>query len=291
MRYFKHDELEEKALSFSSRGSYTNIRKGVFSYFGPYNDSSILDFSSYSTSHLRNLSRINIRYSPIDSLDLSPLKECKNLQLLDIQFTNIEEIDLSPLQFTNVKQIIITNNLINELDLFPLNECTSLKSLNISFNNLISIDLAQISKLFTLESLFLDGNNFDNLDLSPLERLELNSISFPSFSKKTSFNLIFLRSQNRLKSLSYSSVDSTGSELQPLFRPNRTFGYVKILHFFSPNENNEINSRCKPLGSSYDSILYFDENGEEITEEEAQNFKEDIYQKIDVFNRIYRKKE
>ncbi|MCG3254727.1 MAG: hypothetical protein KAU62_01485 [Candidatus Heimdallarchaeota archaeon] len=281
MRSFTNDELESKALSISSKGSFSRIgsfgRSPFFRFIGPFNDSSLLDFSSLSSDFLRTVSQITIRYVPIDFLDLSPLKDCKHLQFLDIQYTNFKALDLCPLQNTPLERLILTHNLFTELDLSPLTSCSNLKNLNIAGNDLAHIDLRQLGQNFNLRSLSVGGNSFRDLDLSPLERLDLDVFSFPSFLPLDPFDLSPLKNHH-LHTLVYSLEDGDSSELKPLINDSRCIGYSKEEHYYTPDSSGFINSRCEYRGVR--NIMEFS-IGEETRDTQI----------LEVSNVVYKKKE
>jgi hypothetical protein len=104
----------------------------------------------------------------INSIDLSPLENCKDLEFLNLGSNFIREINLSPLEKTEkLNNLTIGANKLKEIDLYPL-EQLKLKKLHITtFDRYAEIDFIPIRNMSSLESLFYSFEAEDNDELSP----------------------------------------------------------------------------------------------------------------------------
>lgn len=165
----------EKEIDFSSYDkAYLKELKGIYIKCHKTEE---LDLSFLEVC--RNLKYFGVHRTNIQELDLSFLVG-KPIIALFLTDNRIESLNLSPLKNCNdLKILSLNSNNLKNLDLSPIEKLSNLRSVDLSNNSFSSIDL-KIFKNIPLRQLYFHSFvDFKNLDLSPLfSKKDLISLSY-----------------------------------------------------------------------------------------------------------------
>ena len=106
----------------------------------------------------------------IETIDLSPLKQCVLLSDINLSHNYFEFVDLSPLESKKMLfSLYLSHNNLDSIDLTPLQKCTWLNWLHLDNNRLKDLDLSPLAGCEYLTRLQIGSNELTELDLTPLK--------------------------------------------------------------------------------------------------------------------------
>ncbi len=129
-----------------------------------------LDGTEFLKKIETDVTELSLRNNKLQTLDLTPIKECTELTRLWLSKNQLQAIDLAPLKgCSELKELHLDYNQLQAIDLIPIKESIKLKGLYLGDNQLQTLDLTPIKGCTELRGLGLRKNQLQAIDLTPIK--------------------------------------------------------------------------------------------------------------------------
>ena len=182
-----------------------------------------------------NEMKIELNNKNIDNLTLNLLSDIEFKNLKEINLSNNMISDISPLKkFKNLKKIDLSNNKIDNIDsLKEISENNKeIESLNLSKNSIDNADILKTNIFPKIQEINLDQNNLLQKDIDEIKNIKID---------KSKINF-----KNKNKTKHEINIKEDLAEIHNFFRikTKRENVYENLRYFVMPDEEHYIKPKC-----------------------------------------------